>query len=186
MKVLRWLAVAAVSIVLLPGCQALSHPIDPGESTNIPVGSVLELHKRLVVTSEHDRIRFYRGAVIEDKDFGMTMKYDPSCRLVMHRDLVEYNHVIVPGDFRIYAVKQFDDYEVLGSRIVASNGPLLAYGGGILPQEFATVMYLRSDSQPQVDRLVCSEYQSPAEGVFLTVDEMRAVLGGIFTLDLAR
>ncbi|HKK05812.1 MAG TPA: hypothetical protein VKA50_08200 [Gammaproteobacteria bacterium] len=185
MRLLFRLAAALAGMALLGGCQSLSGPVKPGESTQIPVGSVLVLHKRLVVTSSHDRIRFYRGAIAEDKDFLLTKKYEPNCRLVMHRDLSEYNHVITPGRFDVYAVKQFDDYEILGPRIVASNGPLLADDGGILPQEFATVLYLRSTEQPQVDRLVCGHYQYSTDGRFLTINQIRAALGDIFTLQLA-
>jgi len=179
-------AALALGITSLVGCQGLSGPSEPGRSTEIPVGSELVLHKRLVVTNRHDRIRFYRGAIAEDKDFLLTKKYDPNCRLVMHKDLRDYDHVITPGRFAIYAVKQFDDYEILGPRIVASNGPLLADDGGIMPQEYATVMYLRSSEQPQVDRLVCGHYQYSTDGRFLTVNEIRKALGDIFTLDLAR
>lgn len=185
MRALKWFLGALAGTLLLSGCQ--SAPIAPGQSTEIPVGSVLELHKRLVVTSADDYIRFYRGAVVADSRFRLAMKYDPSCRLVMHLDVNDYNHVIVPGGFQIYAVKQFDDYEIVGPRIVASNGSLLqlAADGGIMPQEYATVMYLRSAQQPQVDRLVCSHFQFSTDGVFLNVDQIRAVLGDIFTLHLA-
>lgn len=183
--VIRFTALV-LGVASLAGCQSLSGPRDPGQSTEIPAGSELVLHKRLVVTNSHDRIRFYRGAIAKEKDFLLTKKYDPNCRLVMHRDLRDYDHVITPGRFAIYAVKRFDDYEILGPRIVASNGPLLADDGGIMPQEYATVMYLRSAKQPQVDRLVCGHYQYSTEGSFLTVNQIRKALGDIFTLKLAR
>jgi len=179
------LALLAAGLISLAGCQALREPTDPAHSTRVPAGSVLTLHKRLVVTNSHDRIRFYRGAVAEDKDFLLTKKYEPNCRLVMHRDLRDYDHVITPGRFAIYAVKEFDDYQILGPRIVASNGPLLAGDGGIMPQEYATVMYLRSAKQTQVDRLVCGHYQDSTEGDYLTIEQIRSALGDIFSLELA-
>lgn len=173
---LRWAALV-LACVGLSACQSWLAPAVNNEPYYaVPVGSQLILNRRLVVTDDDDRIHFQDGRILPYRLVNIARKYDPNCVLIV-RAVGEYNHVISPDTFTIRRVRLLDDYAVM-----ASAGPLLADGGGLSYQDYATVMYLHSPRQPQVDRLVCKHYQDPTDGAFLSLSQIRQALGDIFTL----
>ncbi len=174
---LRWAALL-LACLGLSACQGWLAPaaVNSEPYYAVPVGSQLILNRRLVVTDDDDRIHFQDGRVLPYRLVNIARKYDPNCVLIV-RAVGEYNHVISPDTFTIRRVRLLDDYAVM-----ASAAPLLADGGGLSYQDYATVMYLHSPRQPQVDRLVCKHYQDPTDGAFLSLSQIREALGDIFTL----
>ena len=61
----------------------------------------------------------------------------------------------------------------------------MAYGDGPVHLTYSTTMYLESRIQPDVFRMECKRWDWPADGKFLSINEMRQALGDYFTLTLA-
>jgi hypothetical protein len=74
------------------------------------------------------------------------------------------------------------------SQTVARSGLMKAEfrkPGGISFYIFRTILDLRSERQPQVRWLTCQQWADPALGQHVTIREMRAALGEIFTIQVA-
>jgi hypothetical protein len=92
-----------------------------------------------------------------------------------------------PDSFRIYKVVRWDDYAMQPIKLAAfgtSMGVLMADGGSVTHLNVTTEMFLRSENQPDVYRLVCSQWEDAADAEHVTINQMRRALGNTFSLKI--
>ena len=172
-----------ILLLMLFGFAASAQPREwPADSPwfVIPVNSVITLRQPLTIPPEQAGVYMQYGEVKPENDVDM---YYANCRLEV-RDVKSVRQTVEPDKFTVYRVQLFEDYSARPLRFAAAAGFFLL-GDGPTPQDYATIMYLRSDRQPFVRQLVCKHLEDPA--LFpehLTVKQMQAALGDIMTIEI--
>lgn len=161
-----------VLLLFLAACQVLDRE-GATRADLIPMGTPVDLDRDLTIPPGQAGV-FIRGTRIGDR-----YRYDANCRLEV-RTLSEIPRTVVADRFTIErVVQQWERFTLrdTGLRRVDFDvdGPALLL--------FTTVLYLRSDRQPDVFRLVCGHLQDSAQNPrYLTADEIRTVLAPVMTL----
>ena len=158
----KWVPVAFV-VALITGCP---NPMAVKDDVNsqffaIRPGSQLILHQDVSVPSGRSHANFQHGKVVNGLD-----NYAVGCVLDV-RDLGPGS--VSAGTFTIKRAESSQEW--------VSRPNIM---------KFYRVMYLRSDSQPQVLRLTCQDWDGPLLGDDISVPEIREALGGIFSFEFAR
>lgn len=168
-RVLPWLLV-------LVACHGLDGASGTG-ADRLPVGTLAVLHRDLVIAPDQAGV-FVPGTPIGDR-----YRYDAACRLEV-RTVNATFRTVVADRFTVVRVEQSGERftrQESGLRRVRmdDDGPAL--------WRFTTALYLHSDRQPDVFRLVCSHLQDSAQNPrYLTVAEIRTVLAPVMTLEGGR
>jgi hypothetical protein len=164
--------ISVVLLLLLSACQVLDH--EGGDHADlIAMGTPVDLHRDLTLPPGQ------AGVFIPGTRIGDRYRYDAHCRLEV-RTVSETPQTVVADHFIIERVVQEWERFTLretGLRQVHFDvdGPALLL--------FTTVLYLHSDRQPDVFRLVCGHLQDSAQNPrYLTADEIRTVLAPVMTL----
>lgn len=163
--------IMVVLLLLLTACQVLDHG---NRADDLPLGTPVDLHQDLIVPPGQAGV-FIQGTRIGDRH-----RYDAHCRLEV-LTLRETPQTVVADRFMVERVVQewarFTLQDTGGLRRVRMDidGPALL--------RFTTQIYLHSDRQPDVFRLVCSHLQDSAQNPrYLTTAEIRTVLAPVMTL----
>lgn len=113
--------------------------------------------------------------------------YEPHCKFETY-SMKSDTKTIEPDSFLISKVVRWDNYasqpiKLAQARIGIGFG---IYGSADSPSfvNIATEMFLKSEKQPDVYRLVCSQWEDPAEANHVTINQIRRTLGDTFTLEL--
>lgn len=122
------------------------------------------------------------GAPIRGGSIGSRYRYEADCRLEI-LTLSGNPQLIEPDSFEVLGVSRDRDpltgpaYPTFGSSFsIFGEGPSLIY--------FSSYIYLRSDLQPDVFRVKCTQLrQSDVDPWYLTAPEIRAVLGDVMTVE---
>jgi len=131
---------------------------------------------------------FQYGALAEDRKF---FDWDTHCRLTLKRMSGNEPVTIEPGEFFIYRVEDYVDPFTAARKVhvALASGALglvlgedAAGGGGWV--RYRTNLFLRSETQPDVDKLECSHIDDPWDGDFDSIQNIRAALGDTFSLEL--
>jgi hypothetical protein len=164
----------AALMMVLAGCAAppLLQESDPG----FPRGSLLYLNVPVTVPANAV------GAPLRGGNIGNRYRYQASCRLEV-RTLRREPRVIEPDSFEVLGVSRDRDpltgpaFPTMGSGFdLFGEGPGLIY--------FNTYIYLRSELQPDVFRVKCSQLkESDVDPWYLSPEEIRTVLGDIMTVE---
>jgi len=159
-------------LLFLVACRWLDGAGEAG-ADRIPMGTLLDLHRDLTIPPDQAGV-FIQGTPIGDRD-----RYDAVCRLEV-RSVALTPRTVRADRFTVVRVarewERFSQRET-GLRRVRfdPDGPALL--------RFSTVLYLRSDRQPEVFRLVCSHLQDSAQNPrHLTAAELRTTLAPVVTL----
>lgn len=174
--------------MLLVGCQTPSH--EGNEKSPfylVPVGSTLKLTRDLTIPVEQVAVFLQGGEVIPADRIN---QYYPHCKFELLRRL-DTSQSVQPDSFEITKVVQeighsvaFEGQQVARMSVGIGIIRLTGSGGGRL-QAYSTRLLLSSARQPQVFRLSCGQAALPHEGEHVSINEIRKVLGGVFTLELA-
>ena len=155
------LFVLALAPLILISCQSL-HSNDPDSLTfNIPKGSTLSLNKKIMLAHDntHAVIQYGKETTGKDRQF-----YDVNCRL----NFKKFGpRTIEPETFKI-------THTVDGTNWIAV--------GFIL--RFYTEIYLTSNKNTDVIKMVCQEYGDQADNHF-TVKDIETTLGNYFSFNFA-
>lgn len=151
----------------------------------VPEGSVLQLNRTIEVPRGTTRIWIQRGRVVGNYDH-----YWPSCSFevrTLDRDKIQ---VIESGQFTVTR-HQFLRDEFAGSSqplLVASLRLAAARNGNGHSMIFeGWHLWLNNPDQPNVKRLTCrGAFGNPAEVAPPSIDEIRAALGEVVTLQLRK
>ncbi|MDR9435601.1 MAG: hypothetical protein RI563_01895 [Thiohalophilus sp.] len=168
---------------LLGACQA--PPFSPDSPlTAVPVQSTLILHEPLTLPSRTVSLWFQNGKQQPEANLD---RYYPHCKFETLR-MQDAPKTVEPDSFMIHKVVRWDDYAMQPVRLAASRliSGLMAgdSDGGPSHVNTTTEMFLRSARQPDVYRLICSQWEDAAEANHVTINQMRRVLGETFTLKL--
>ena len=169
-RVAGW--VLAVSL-LLAACQALDYE-GQAPAYRIPTGTVLELHRDLIVPPGQ------AGVNIQGTAIGDRYRYDAVCRLeVLTVD--DSPRPVRTDHFTVERVGR--EWEIFSNRASGLRYVALFERDGPHLLLFTTFLYLRSERQPDVFRLACGHLQNSDQNPrHLTVAEIRATLAPVMTL----
>ncbi len=147
----------------------------------IPPGAVLVLEQAIIIPAEHSAVSIQDGRVVQAVD-----ELRPYCTLQV-RTRLETSREIAPDRFVVNRTNWGT------STIQAGLTPTVAeigFGesGSLTRLYYQTELYLRSDRQPDVWRMVCEVDRVEAGGLsfdaYLTLSDVRATLKGVFRLQL--
>jgi hypothetical protein len=164
-----WIYGVLAGMVLASGCASTS-----GSPTFMPTsGSQVEVTQELSAPVGGARLYIQHGQVLPR---GKITVQDPYCQFFSNRSREEMRDPLVvrPQSFTI-------------TRSFQRRGFTWAYDvqiAGDVSVDMSTVMELDSDIQPDIVRLVCLMWGSRRLDGFLTINEMKATLGGLVSLDI--
>lgn len=177
-----WCALAAA----VTGCQTLEDK--DAAYYQIREGSTLVLNQELHIPADAARISIQNGEV---KTHGLVNEFSPYCELEVGQ-VKPTAQLVKPDEFVIHKVG-YRTYNVgLSPGTTAGLGLSLSLSGGDGPRQtfYATVLYLRSEKQPNVLKLTCESDQRAFPGIVyarhLTVSEIQEALGAVLTLHIER
>jgi len=162
-----------LGLLLLTGCSALDG-MDADYHNRIPVGTRIDLHRNLTIPSGQ------AGVFVPGTSIGDRYRYEAVCRLEV-RSIDNVPRTVAADQFIVVRFNQ--EWERFSQQQTGLRyASLRDYDGPALLQ-FTTNLYLHSDRQPDVFRLVCSHLQDSAQQPrYLTVEEIRTVLAPTMTL----
>jgi len=169
-RVAGWVLVVSL---LLTACQALDYE-GQAPAYRIPTGTVLELHRDLIVPPGQ------AGVNIQGTAIGDRYRYDAVCRL----EVLTVDDAPRPVRTDHFTVEQVGRaWEIFSSRVSGLRYVALFERDGPHLLLFTTFLYLRSERQPDVFRLACGHLQNSDQNPrHLTVAEIRATLAPVMTL----
>lgn len=174
-----------VALLSLAACQA--PPFSPDSPlTPVPVHSVLVLHEPLTLPPQTVSLWFQAGRQMPPNDLD---RYYPHCKFETLQ-MQDKEKTVQPDSFVIHRVVRWDDYAMHALQLATSRlSPGLGLGmgnGDPGPSHLNTTteMFLRSAQQPDVYRLVCSQWEEASDANQVTINQIRRALGKTFTLEL--
>jgi len=116
-------------------------------------------------------------------------RYYPHCKFETWQ-MQDSEKTVEPDTFVIHKVVRWDDYamqpiQMASSRVSAGIGVHLN-GSDPSPINTAMEMFLHSERQPDVYRLICSQWEDATEANHVTINQIRHALGDTFSLQLPK
>ncbi|MGD8796658.1 MAG: hypothetical protein PVH51_07380 [Thiohalophilus sp.] len=177
----RWFCLILI-LPLVNACQA--PPFSPDSPLSpVPVNSTLVLQESLSIPAGKVSLWFQDGRQRLSRDVD---RYEPNCKFETLK-MQDSEKTVNPDSFRIYKVVRWDDYAMQPIKLAASGTSmrvLMADGGSVTHLNVTTEMFLRSENQPDVYRLVCSQWEDAADAEHVTINQMRRALGNTFSLKI--
>ena len=168
----------SIMALLLNAC-TLPTSTDPDSFLySVPVGSVLQLIQDFPIKARTARSFMQGGRIVQERELNI---YYPHCSLLTNT-LQDYDRTIKPTRFEIYRVVDDEEH---ARRYVQYAARLIGFGSdgpSIIGQ--SSYYYLRSADEPDVRSLICLQWGSPESVKYLSINQVRAVLGDIFTLHI--
>ena len=168
----------SIMALLLNAC-TLPTSTDPDSFLySVPVGSVLQLKQDFPIKARTARSFMQGGQIVQESELNI---YYPHCSLLTNT-LQDYDRTIKPTRFEIYRVVDDEEH---ARRYVQYAARLIGFdsdGATIIGQ--SSYYYLRSADEPDVRSLICLQWGSPESVKYLSINQVRAVLGDIFTLHI--
>ena len=182
---MKIVAVVLMSVAVL-GCQSApgSYPgrEDVPAYYAIPVGSELALHQSITVPGSKVSVYIQDGKLLTTGDRD---QYRPNCKLELYT-MSAQPRTVKPDTFRITRLTMEDDASFGAGFASPLGGTGLGVGGSPSMAEFATVMDVRSERQPDVTRLSCQHWEDPVVAEHLRLGQIRQALGKLMTLTIRR
>jgi hypothetical protein len=168
--------------VLLAACQGTLDRAYPDKEESpfvaIPVNSKLILHEPAEVPAHLGRVFIQNG---EFRPQRLVDAYYANCAFEV-RTLRETNQTILPDTFVITRVRRFGNWT---STFKTMPAGFYLLGDGPSPENWSTLLDLKSEKQPDVFRMTCQHWEDPTDARHLTIRQIRQALGKIVTLQLA-
>jgi hypothetical protein len=162
-----------LGLLLLTACSTLGG-FDTYYRDRIPAGARITLHQNLTIPSGQ------AGVFVPGTSIGDRYRYEAACRLEV-RSIDSAPRTVAADQFIVVRFNQ--EWERFSQRQTGLRYASLRDYDGPALLRFTTNLYLHSDRQPEVFRLVCSHLQDSAQQPrYLTVEEIRTVLAPIMTL----
>lgn len=149
---------------------------------NAFAGSKLVLLQSIEIPAETASVYIQDGKV---KTFNDINRYSAYCNFEVNTRM-EVRQTVKADEFKIIRHRQ--DYHQVSSGGATRYVSLVQMdddAGGAMAIVYETVLYLKSDKQPDVLRMTCSRWDDPHVGNYLTVAEIQQTINGLFRLDLA-
>lgn len=146
---------------------------------SVPLGSTFTLNTEITIQPDNTSVYLQYGKIEPTSNIDF---YKPHCKFELYT-ISEKARQVKPDTFVVIRiVDQREDVSIAWPRYAAFG---MAYGDGPVHLTYSTTMYLESSIQPDVFRMECKRWDWPADGEFLSINEMRQALGDYFTLTLA-
>ena len=174
----RFVRLAFAALLLsLAACQSLrENQARWHRAHDVPPGAVAILERAVEFPTERANVYIQDGQV---RPYGGVDLYSPHCELIIRGD-ISHARTVSPDTFEIYRSVQ----EINPIYGMQTSGSATFPGAGESRAMFQTTMYLRSKSQPHVYQLVCGQWVYGSSDDYLTVAQIRAVLGNLIVLNL--
>jgi len=182
----KWLI--AFTILLSTGCQKNMVVDETSPYSSVPTGSTLILNKPINIQPEQVAAFVQHGDIVQAGRFDI---YRPNCKFELFK-ISTQSRTVQPGKFAITQV--VDEMEtVQRSKPVFlamnshSQSEPVSWGMMLGASEnemynYATAMYLSSETQPDVYRMTCKHWESIIDDNYLSIKQMREAMGEWFTL----
>jgi len=179
----RSIAMVSVLLGMLPaGCGYESGRDESSHYYSVKQGSRLVLNRTLTIAPNQVAVYLQHGEVKPHDDIDF---YYPNCKFELY-SISEEQRRVVPDTFRVSRVVDERNDVSLGYGIHASlAGAALSIGDAPQVYTYATVMYLESALQPDVFRISCQHQEDVFIDQYLSIEQMREAMGGVFTLEPA-
>jgi hypothetical protein len=164
--------------IMVSGCAGQRSVSPDSPNTILPVGSTIVLEQPLSVDA--GTVSFW---IQNGKRTGRRNVYYPACKLEMWTRAKE-DRTIAPDEFRVTRVTR--DWMV-GASDLPFRQAVLSFNdddGGPSLFVMATVIYLKSASQPDVYRLTCEQWEVPPNPEHVTINEMISTLRGVMRIEM--
>ncbi len=159
-------------LLLLAACQVVDYE-GKSRADLIPTGTPIDLRQNLIIPPGQ------AGVFIPGTRIGDRYRYDGNCRLEV-RTIGETPRTVVADRFTVERIVQ--EWERFTQRETGLRQVRMDVDGPALLR-FTTALYLHSDRQPGVFRLLCNHLQDSAQNPrYLTADEIRTILTPVMTL----
>lgn len=152
---------------------------------NISPGLKLKLNRAIVIPGETASLHIQDGEP-KPQQLNPVENYRPYCVLNV-RNRIAATQTINPDTFtitRVFLNEEFVSLPVKFASLTMTAGyPGLYLGaGGYTAVAYVTEIYLESSTQPNVVSLDCKQWDDPAMGAHLTLQEIKLALGELFTI----
>lgn len=167
------------SCLIISACQPMIVADEDSVYYRVPLGSTLLLNQQLSIPPNKARIFIQYGQLMSYKAID---KYQPHCEFEINtlKQSIQY---IEPDQFEIYRVGT--DYRDVSLQFLYASLTMGDEDYGLPIVGFATELYLRSRHQPDVRKLSCLHWDGP-KADHLSINQIKKILGDIFTLQLAK
>lgn len=166
--------------ILLTACQGLGEQyadVQDDPYYQIPLGSLLILKQNLTIPAHKASLYIQDGRIMPLNDID---QYYPHCKFELY-DIAETPRTVKPDTFTIYKF-EFDEYVTSKAVQYAALGIRGSASTGFV--EYGSIMYLRSQQQPNVYSLTCQHWEAPYDAKPVTLRQIRNTLGEIMSVVL--
>jgi len=148
----------------------------------IPVNSRVIVNTPITIPPQRARVYLQYGRVVSKPD-----QYYAHCWFLSWQ-VLPTEQIIAPDTF---IVKDSQKNEQIVQRrtniqLADRSSRLVSHdpGGGPTAVEYLTELFIHSDKQPDIRRLVCNHWGDPSLGEHLTFAEIQAALGDLVKIEL--
>jgi hypothetical protein len=167
---------------LLSACQIPLQPDADSPFYQIPRGATLVLNRDITIPAGTVRVIYQNGREVYAPD-----QYEPFCKFEI-LPLKDEPQQVKADEFLIYRSGRGEGALLVGLETLpryARAGVIWLDNDPPSPRIYGTYLFLRSEQQPDVYRLLCGYLQDPADVPrHLTINQIRTALGGTFTLQV--
>ena len=176
-----WMAGVLLCTTLL-GCSAVTTSNQQSYAYElIKPGASLVLHKPIRFPDYSATVNIQAGQ-IKSGLFSLD-NYHPNCRLEL-RGQSGGIRTIEPDRFTIYKIDTQIEY-VMNKNPVKLAGWGLHMANSVSDMVYSTILYLKSEKQPQVELLSCQHWEDPTNfPAHLTLQQISQTLAGLFTIEM--
>ena len=168
--------------VWLTGCTSSEVKDESSPFYSVPAGSMLTLNRDITIPGDKVAAYVQDGKVLGYNDVDW---YRPNCKFEIYT-MSDQPRQVSPDSFRITkVVDEIESSSLQGHVHYAS----VVVGMGLDRSQvfnYATMMHLHSDMQPDVFRMTCQHWEDVVDDRYLSVEQMRQALGEVFTLTIGQ
>ncbi len=151
----------------------------------ITPGLKLKLNKAIIIPGESTSLHIQDGEP-RPQQLNPVENYRPYC-VIEVRNRLAATQTIKPDIFTITRVFLDEGFVSLFPKLASLNMtasyPVLYLGtSGLTAVVYITEIYLKSDTQPDVVKLACKQWDDPMMGAHLTLQEIKLALGELITI----
>jgi hypothetical protein len=172
------LALILFVVIMISGCQSFIKLQAWPPPYSLPAGSTIVINQELSVAENSVSVWIQYGEVVDRKDIDVNYAH---CYFELY-SLQSIERVIKKDIVTIRKFVNTREYVYNGALLYASLAQVNGDSGAPMAEIYTTNIYLQSDKQPDLYRLVCALWEDPASGRYLTVNQIQEALGNIVTL----
>ncbi len=163
-------------VMSLTACQSTALLIEGSPFVAVPLNSQLILNQELEIPPGQVAVYIQNGKIIPVENINVRQ---PNCKFEI-RTIEDNARKVVPDKFKISRF-YLDTYLVSSNAVLVASLEMVnvAGGGSATAEIYTTELFLQSDKQPDVLRLSCEHWEDPADGKYLTLEQIKLALGKV-------